>query len=145
MHPHALRRPPLCDTRAPWRRWVLWLLVQALAALALSSGPRAVAGPLHVHVGGGSHAHAGVEGATLGRHDEARRHHHAQDAGGIVWLEQAAQAAEDATASAVSTLWPALPAGPMVPEGPRAGWWRAGACESWVDADPLPREHRPRA
>jgi predicted small lipoprotein YifL len=142
------RLPPSTHAPAlgPWQRWVLWLLVQALLALSLAAGPRAVAGPLHFHDAGSSAAHDHGDDAGA-PHDDARRHRHTDGtaSAGIVWLDEAAQATEDATASAMATLWPALEASVTLPQPPEGGRHSQAPALPWASAEPSPLEHRPRA
>ncbi len=126
----------------PARRWLLWVIAQALLALTLAAGPRAVGGPLHWHEFDRDHLAHQAEPAGLARHT------HAADAGAIQ-LDQAAQAAENlgsgALACAVAVLWPLDLNGIRVPRPCRDAWAAPPAALAWRDAEPSAPEHRPRA
>jgi hypothetical protein len=140
---HAAPEPRIRRT-GPWQRWVLVLLMQALLALTLTAGQRAIAGPLHVH--GDAHAGDHHQGAA----DAAGRHWHgdAADATGVVVLDGAAQAADDMTggaaASALASGLPAFPRLPAVPSADRDAWAARGPALHWKDATPAPPEPPPR-
>lgn len=124
-------RPALHRAAGPAQRWVLWVMVQALLALGLAAGPRAVSGPLHWHdAAHGHHDHGAA-------HALARHVHDADD--GAVVLDQGAQAADTlgggASAGAAATLWPTLPGGLVVPQPAAETWGAPHRAAAWADAD----------
>lgn len=139
MHPTAPLRPPgrACT---PGQRWLVWLLLQALLALSLATGARAVGGPLHGHgPGAHQHAHSGVPG-------QLARHHHDADADAQM-LDQGAPAPEDlssSSANAAAAPWLAQAAlrvhGQVLEERVKPP-----PAASWVDAErSLPDRPPPR-
>lgn len=125
----------------PAQQWLVWLLLQAMLALTLSAGPRAISGPLHLHTGADAgHQHGAAPGAVA-------RHHHAERADVLV-LEPGATGIDElgsAGANAAAVLWPGGHHGAALLPPPadvrRLVMHRTAA---WTDADPWPVEHRPR-
>jgi hypothetical protein len=132
----------------PAARWVVWLLLQAMLALLLSAGPRAIAGPLHWHADTGhhpahSHAHDHPHGELAGT---VARHSH-EPAADLVLLEPGSSVADDlrnAGAAAAAALWPAMHGGLGVPALEPEGRLAALPALPWADADSAVPEHRPR-
>jgi hypothetical protein len=127
------------------------MLLQAMLALMLSAGPRAIGGPLHWHDAvGGPHGHAGHSGhGGHSSHPDAVARHHHDVADGAVWLESAAQAAEDlspggAAASALAAMCPLRCPAIAVPHPGRDPWPAAQQAAAWADAAPGRPEVRPR-
>jgi hypothetical protein len=135
---------PALQPAGPWQRWVLVMLVQALLALTLSAGVRAVVGPLHLHDDAAHAGHHHGPAGAVGRH----WHHGDVSAAGTVNLEAASPAAEDlpgtAAASAAATLLAAFPGPPAVPRPERDAWPGSGAAPGWTDAIQAPPTPPPR-
>lgn len=119
---------------------MVWLLLQALLALSLATGARAVGGPLHWHgAGTDHHAHPGAPG-------ELARHHHDADAA-VQMLDQGALAAEElgsgSSANAAAAPWPAQ-AALQVHRQVREHRVGPPPAASWADAERSHPDRPPR-
>ena len=141
MH-HLAQRGRHSKTPSPFQQGVLWLVLQAVLALTLAAGARAISGPLHWHDGAGDHHTA------TGMPGEVARHQH-NDAADVVPLESGAAPADDLSTStaalnAAATLWPVQLGSLKLTHSEREPWAAPPRTVAWSDTDPWPLEHRPR-